>query len=55
MSKTWEELHRFRFIDEKKTMRLCVDCGVAIQKKGGCNFIRCTNCKAEWDLPQIKR
>lgn len=37
-----------RFVNDEKSIQECPKCHVNIQKVKGCNFIRCSQCKAEW-------
>jgi hypothetical protein len=45
-----------QFIDDEKTIQLCLGCNITIKKIGGCNYMRCTNCKTKfcWVCHKIK-
>jgi hypothetical protein len=34
--------------EEKVSIKFCPGCGQPIEKKGGCNFIKCPICKTRW-------
>ncbi len=36
------------FVDDEKTIQNCPKCNVYIQKTGGCNYMKCKNCKTEF-------
>jgi hypothetical protein len=48
--KTMETKLVTRIDDEKLKVKFCPGkkCGQAIEKKGGCNFIKCPICKTRW-------
>ncbi|AYV86948.1 MAG: RWD-domain-containing protein [Sylvanvirus sp.] len=36
------------FLDDEKSIQACVKCQVPIQKTGGCNYLRCSQCLVEF-------